>query len=69
MLSGLLYLSTIVICLHVTYHVKETSSCITLPGRLSPNPTPSPGYGGFPVRSAIDVALDLGPLDWLRWDM
>lgn len=40
-----------------------------LPGRLICNPIPRPGYGGLPVRSAIEVALDLGPRDWLRWDM
>ena len=37
-----------------------------LPGRLIASPIPIPGYGGFPVKSAIEVALDLGPLDWLR---
>ena len=42
---------------------------LPLPGRLIVNPIPRPGYGGFPVRSAIEVALDLGPRDWLIWDM
>ena len=42
---------------------------LVLPGLLMANPIPSTGYGGLPVRSAIEVALDFGPRDWLIWDI